>query len=67
MTEEERRKPSIINPSRKRRIAAGSGMKVEDVNKLIKQFETTKKMVRSIKQKKGTKRRMNFGMPPGMF
>ena len=42
-------------------------MKVEDVNKLIKQFETTKKMVRSIKQKKGTKRRMNFGMPPGMF
>lgn len=66
MTEEERRKPSIMNPSRKRRIAAGSGMKVEDVNKLIKQFETTKKMVRSIKQKKGSRRRMNFGMPPGM-
>lgn len=66
MTEEERRKPALINPSRKRRIAAGSGMKVEDVNRLIKQFETTKKMVRSIKNKKGSRRRANFGMPPGM-
>jgi signal recognition particle subunit SRP54 len=66
MTPEERQKPSLINPSRKRRIAAGSGMKVEDVNRLIKQFETTKKMVRSIKGKKGSRRRMNFGAMPGM-
>ena len=34
MTPEEREKPALINPSRKRRIAAGSGMKVEDVNKM---------------------------------
>ena len=66
MTAEERKKPQIINPSRKRRIAAGSGMKVEDVNRLIRQFETTKKMMRSIKQKKGARRRANMGMPPGM-
>lgn len=39
MTKAERAKPSIINPSRKRRIAAGSGTKVEDVNRLLKQFE----------------------------
>ena len=38
MTEKERQKPDIINPSRKRRIAAGSGMKVEDVNRLLKQL-----------------------------
>ncbi|MCI9575654.1 MAG: signal recognition particle protein [Clostridiales bacterium] len=62
MTEEERRKPAIINPSRKRRIAAGSGMKVEDVNRLLRQFEQTQKMMRSIRNKKG-KRRMNYGMP----
>lgn len=46
MTAEERRKPSIINPSRKRRIAAGSGMKVEDVNRLLKQFENMQKMMK---------------------
>ena len=39
MTKEEREKPAIMNASRKRRIAAGCGMKVEDVNRLIKQFE----------------------------
>ena len=39
MTKQEREDPKIINPSRKKRIAAGSGMKVEDVNRLMKQFE----------------------------
>ena len=43
MTPAERAKPSIINPSRKRRIAAGSGMKVEDVNRLLRQFEQMQK------------------------
>ena len=46
MTPEEKKKPSIINPSRKKRIAAGSGMKVEDVNKLLKQFEQMQKMMK---------------------
>lgn len=63
MTEKERQKPDIINPSRKRRIAAGSGMKVEDVNRLLKQFETTQKLMRQMCGKKGKRRPM---MPPGM-
>lgn len=55
MTPEEKRKPSIINPSRKKRIAAGSGVKVEDVNKLLKQFEQMQKMMKKFggKFKKG--------------
>ena len=46
MTPAERAKPSIINPSRKRRIAAGSGNRVEDVNRLIKQFDQMQKMMK---------------------
>ena len=45
MTNEERSHPDIINPSRKRRIAAGCGMKAEDVNKLLSQFKQMKKMM----------------------
>ena len=56
MTPEERAKPSIINPSRKRRIAAGSGMKVEDVNRLIKQLEAMQKMIKKVTNKKGKKK-----------
>ncbi|MBS5343100.1 MAG: signal recognition particle protein [Clostridium sp.] len=63
MTEQERQKPDIINPSRKRRIAAGSGMKVEDVNRLLKQFGATQKLMRQMRGKKGKRRPM---MPPGM-
>ena len=48
MTKEERANPKIINPSRKRRIAAGSGMKVEDVNRLLKQFETMQKLMKQL-------------------
>ena len=46
MTIAEREKPSIINPSRKKRIAAGSGTKVEDVNKLLKQFDQMQKVMK---------------------
>lgn len=67
MTKEEREKPSVINPSRKRRIAAGSGRKVEDVNRLLKQFEQMQKMMKQFSGKgmKGKRgRRMGFpGMP----
>lgn len=56
MTPEERSKPSVINPSRKRRIAAGSGMKVEDVNRLIKQLEQMQKMIKKVTGKKGKKK-----------
>ncbi len=65
MTPAEREKPSIINPSRKRRIAAGSGTRVEDVNRLLKQFEQMKQMMKQLGGfgKKG-KRRMRFPMLP---
>mgnify|MGYP002642989368 CR=1 FL=1 len=50
MTPEERAHPSIINPKRKRRIAAGSGQTVEDVNKLLRQFEAMQKMMKKVKR-----------------
>ena len=64
MTKRERENPSIINPSRKRRIAAGSGTRVEDVNRLLKQFDQMKQMMKKMGglNKKGFKRRMKF--PP---
>jgi len=46
MTKEERNNPSIINGSRRKRIAAGSGTTVQEVNKLLKEFEEMKKMMK---------------------
>ena len=70
MTPKERSKPDIINGSRKKRIAAGSGVKVEDVNKLLRQYEQMKKMFKQMNSK-GGKRRFSrgMGMPnfPGGF
>lgn len=66
MTKKERAKPDIINGSRKRRIAAGSGMSVEEVNRLLKQYEQMKKMFKQMNSK-GSKRRMMRGMNPGNF
>ena len=54
MTPAEREKPELINPSRKRRIAAGSGMKVEDVNRLLHQLEATRKMMKGMTSKKSS-------------
>ncbi|MBR4827936.1 MAG: signal recognition particle protein [Oscillospiraceae bacterium] len=48
MTPEERRRPDILNASRKRRIAAGCGMKVEDINRLLKQYEQSNKMMKQM-------------------
>ena len=48
MTPAERAKPSIINPSRKRRIAKGSGTQVQDVNRLLKQFEQMQQMMKKL-------------------
>ncbi len=50
MTPLERRKPDIINGSRRRRIAAGSGTQVQDVNKLLKQFQQMQKMMKQFKK-----------------
>jgi len=48
MTLEERRKPEILNASRRKRIASGSGTRVQDVNKMLKDFEETKKMMKQM-------------------
>ena len=48
MTLEERRRPEILNASRRKRIAAGSGTRVQDVNKMLKDFEETKKMMKQM-------------------
>ena len=48
MTPTEREKPDIINASRKRRIAEGSGMKVEDVNRLLKQYDQMRQMMKKL-------------------
>lgn len=63
MTLKERDNPSIINFSRKKRIAAGCGLKVEEVNKLLKQFEMMQKMTKQLTglQKKAKKRKGGFG------
>jgi signal recognition particle subunit SRP54 len=67
MTHRERRRPDIIDGSRRRRIAAGSGTQVQDVNRLLKQFAEMQRMMKSMKG--GKLRRMlgafKGGMPPG--
>jgi len=60
MTPAERRKPKILNGSRRRRIAAGSGVTVQEVNRLLKQFQQISKMMKKM-GKMGKK-----GMMPGM-
>lgn len=64
MTVKERQNPSLLNPSRKHRIALGAGVDVAEVNRLVKQFEQTKKMMKQMPgmAKKG-KRGMFKGLP----
>ena len=64
MTPYERSHPESLNASRKRRIAAGCGQKVEDVNRLLNQFKQTQKLMKQFGGKKG--RRMLRGMGGGM-
>ncbi len=66
MTKKEREKPSIIDAKRKRRIAAGSGTKVEDVNQLLKQFEAMSKMVKQVGGMKGGKKKRFPKFPMNM-
>lgn len=65
MTLEERRNPQILNASRKKRIARGSGTSVQDVNRLIKQFNEMKKMMKMF-QSSGMMGKMKKGGFPGM-
>ena len=70
MTEEERSHPEIINVSRKQRIAKGCGMDIAEVNRFMKQFEQSKKMMKQFSNMMGGKgskkrRRGGFRMPFG--
>ena len=65
MTKKEREKPDIINASRRRRIAAGAGVKVEDVNKLLRQYEQMKKMFKQMNTKGGKRNLMRGMRMPG--
>lgn len=67
MTYEERGNPAIINPSRKRRIAKGAGVDISEVNKLMKQFEQSKKMMKQMSSMMGGKGKKKFGMPKMPF
>ena len=70
MTPAERRNPKIINGSRRKRIAAGSGMKVQDVNRLLKQYEQSQALMKQFggmaSGKKGKKGGGKFKLPFGM-
>lgn len=69
MTKQERRFPDLIKASRKRRIAAGSGVEVQEVNKLLRQFDTTRDMMKKVAS--GGMAKMMRGLagrlPPGMM
>ncbi|NSW51945.1 MAG: signal recognition particle protein [Anaerolineae bacterium] len=62
MTKKERRNPDLLNASRRRRIASGSGTDVQDVNRLIKQFRESQKMLKRLK-----KTGMKGGLPTDLF
>ena len=66
MTPKERRNPDIINPSRKRRIAKGAGVDISEVNRLVKQFEQSRKLMKQMPGMMGGKRgkRGRFGKLP---
>ncbi|MCX8056269.1 MAG: signal recognition particle protein [Ignavibacteria bacterium] len=62
MTKEERRNPKILNASRKRRIARGSGTSIQEVNKLVKQFEEMQKMIKKLNSMDFNKAFRNFNL-----
>ncbi len=67
MTPKERSNPSILNPSRKRRIAQGAGVDISEVNRLVKQFEQSRKMMKQMPGMGGKgKRRGGFKLPFGL-
>lgn len=65
MTAKEREKPSVFNPSRKRRVAAGSGCKVEDVNRLLKQYNSMCQLMKQFKKQAKNGKRGGMRMPGG--
>ena len=66
MTIQERNDPSVINGSRRRRIAAGSGVSVQDVNRLVKQFDQVRKMMKQMGSGKRGGPLAGLKLPPGL-
>jgi signal recognition particle subunit SRP54 len=67
MTPQERTKPELIKASRKRRIATGAGVSVQEVNRLLNQFEQAQKLMKMMSKGGMAKMMRNFrGMLPGM-
>jgi signal recognition particle subunit SRP54 len=66
MTPKERRNPQVLHASRKRRVAAGSGTTVQEVNKLLKQHQQMQTMMKRVK-KMGHQQFLARGLPPGMM
>lgn len=66
MTPQERKKPDVINGSRKRRIAAGAGLQIQDLNRLLKQFGQMQKMMKKMKGGKMAKMAQKLGGLKGM-
>ncbi len=67
MTPQERENPSILNSSRKKRIAAGCGLQVVDVNRLLKEFGMMQQMTKQMSNLTGQRRKGKFGKMPGGF
>ncbi|MGH8518614.1 MAG: signal recognition particle protein, partial [Panacagrimonas sp.] len=69
MTPQERKFPDLIKASRKRRIAAGSGVEVQEVNKMLRQFETSRDLMKKVAGGGMAKmlRRLGGKLPPGMM
>jgi signal recognition particle subunit SRP54 len=66
MTPQERRKPELIKAARKRRIAAGAGVQVQEVNRLLNQFDQTQTMMKKFSQGGMAKLMRGLGGMPGM-
>ena len=67
MTKEERANPSLMNPSRKQRIARGAGVDISEVNRIVKQFDQMKKMMKQLPGMMGGKRKGGLGGLGGLM
>ena len=67
MTKAEKRNTKLLNASRRQRIAKGSGTTVQDINKFIKSFEMTQKMMKKLTNNKGAMKKMMRGLDDGNF
>ena len=67
MTKEERANPSLLNPARKQRIAKGAGVDIAEVNRIVKQFEQSKKLMKQLPGMMGGGKRKGLGGLGGML